>query len=986
MLLLVSFTLHAQDFLQQAKDCLDAGKCNEAKDFYDAYLVEHPQGNAEVKRRIDECGKCPSIVKDFDGNTYHTVQIGSQCWMKENMRTMHFQDGTNIQNGGDDFSYDSFYWYYPHGNPYEKNTYGLLYNYAAAVQVCPQGWHLPTIGEWGLLDDFLNNNKSTSYSSDFNALGAGFAFYTDYDGHSCYDEREMDSALFWSATSSGKESWYSSMYYDADYAFHDADYAFSFKFGESSPYFYYDDCQKTCGLSVRCVRGEKAGVVSIPKSLIPVNGGEKTSAEPYQPSGAPPCPGMPTVTDYDGNVYHTLWIDSQCWMKENLRVKHYADGTPIVPGFSIIEHYEDGTTYTMGAKEKYPIDICYSLTGVPSSDGILVDEYRCHSDYTPFWYYPDGDPSNEKEYGLLYNWPAARKACPEGWHIPDDILENDCQLAGYVAQGDEDGPWPDAGGYDEFGSSAHFWFNSGSGIFYKSIYICRSGNPEACRTTHKVWRFGNGFSVRCVRDESNEGVTDTQPFVDDYSAIDGKPCERTPTMKDAEGNEYPTVQIGSQCWMAQNIRSDEFPGKITYDTTTSTHNYWGDDEKNYNWYAAVRVCPEGWHLPTDDEWTQLTDYLCHKYGERHLAKVLASSTGWEAKGVLHETFSDTIGFAVYPIGCEDFNWLWDYWYKSGKGLGAFFWSASSSDEWNAWCRSLNYYDTDVFRYAEDKDKGFSVRCLRDESASTSQQPDTLSANIEFTVNGIAFNMIYVEGGTFTMGCTSEQGNDCRDDERPAHKVTLGSFYMGETEVTQGLWRAVMGSEPSYKGWTNEYGLGISYPAYWLSWDECQEFIKKLNRLASDQLPVGWRFALPTEAQWEFAARGGNEHEGYKYSGSNNINDVAWFYDNSYAKGSSSPDYGTHPVKSKQPNELGLYDMSGNVWEWCQDVYNKAYYEVSPSTDPAGPPSAAGGPSHVLRGGSWAYSEYCCRVTYRDCMTPTPRDYMKYCFRLALVQQ
>ena len=188
------------------------------------------------------------------------------------------------------------------------------------------------------------------------------------------------------------------------------------------------------------------------------------------------------------------------------------------------------------------------------------------------------------------------------------------------------------------------------------------------------------------------------------------------------------------------------------------------------------------------------------------------------------------------------------------------------------------------------------------------------ANQEFTVNGIAFNMVYVEGGTFTMGCTGEQGSDCMDGEKPAHKVTLSSFYMGETEVTQGLWRAVMGDEPYSGAWTDKYGRGISYPAYKVSWYDCQKFIWDLNALLRYRLPAGWHFALPTEAQWEFAARGGNQSRGYMYSGSNTLEDVVWLYDNSKARGGRLPDYRYHPVKKKQPNELGLYDMTGNVAE------------------------------------------------------------------------
>ena len=150
-----------------------------------------------------------------------------------------------------------------------------------------------------------------------------------------------------------------------------------------------------------------------------------------------------------------------------------------------------------------------------------------------------------------------------------------------------------------------------------------------------------------------------------------------------------------------------------------------------------------------------------------------------------------------------------------------------------------------------------------------------------------------------MGATSEQGEDADSDEKPAHQVTLSDYYIGETEVTQALWKAVMGTNPSnFKGDSN--------PVEKVSWNDCQEFIRKLNSL------TGRTFRLPTEAEWECAARGGNQSKGYKYSGSNKIKDVAWYDGNSKDK--------THAVKTKPSNELGLYDMSGNVNEWCWDLY------------------------------------------------------------------
>jgi formylglycine-generating enzyme required for sulfatase activity len=215
----------------------------------------------------------------------------------------------------------------------------------------------------------------------------------------------------------------------------------------------------------------------------------------------------------------------------------------------------------------------------------------------------------------------------------------------------------------------------------------------------------------------------------------------------------------------------------------------------------------------------------------------------------------------------------------------------------------------------------------------------------FTVNGVNFKMVKVDGGTFTMGATREQGSDAFDDEKPAHSVTLSDYYIGQTEVTQALWKAVMGSNPSYFKGDNKPVVGVS-------WYDCKKFISKLNKL------TGKTFRLPTEAQWEFAARGGNFSRGYKYSGSNNIGDVAWYGNTGNA---------THDVGTKSPNELGLYDMSGNVWEWCSDCYGD--YNSKSQTNPIGPDS---GSYRVYRGGSWSDFARDCRVSDRINYTPDDR--------------
>lgn len=222
-----------------------------------------------------------------------------------------------------------------------------------------------------------------------------------------------------------------------------------------------------------------------------------------------------------------------------------------------------------------------------------------------------------------------------------------------------------------------------------------------------------------------------------------------------------------------------------------------------------------------------------------------------------------------------------------------------------------------------------------------------NSNGTFTVNGVSFNMIAVKGGTFTMGATSEQSSDADSDEKPTHQVTLSDYCIGETEVTQELWQAVMGSNPS------KFTGNLQRPVEYVSWNNCQEFIKKLNQL------TGKTFRLPTEAEWEYAARGGSQSRGYKYAGSNTIGDVAWYTSNSSST--------SHPVGQKQPNELGLYDMSGNVWEWCQDWYGS--YSSSSQTNPTGPSS---GSDRVYRGGSWGSYAWYCRVSERISLAPSFR--------------
>jgi len=228
------------------------------------------------------------------------------------------------------------------------------------------------------------------------------------------------------------------------------------------------------------------------------------------------------------------------------------------------------------------------------------------------------------------------------------------------------------------------------------------------------------------------------------------------------------------------------------------------------------------------------------------------------------------------------------------------------------------------------------------------------------------NMVYVEGGDFIMGCTPEQ-HICYEDEYPKHQICLDDFKISKYPVTQRQWEEVMGTTvQQQRNLVNPrlplWGECDDCPMYYVSWFEAQQFIMKLNQL------TGKNYRLPTEAEWEYAARGGKMSKGYQYAGSDRVEMAAWMENNSN---------GARPVGQKLPNELGLYDMSGNVWEWCYDRFGN--YNEYPQTNPTG---SSSGNLRVLRGGCWANNANYCRLSIRGNDNPDTRDYC-YGFRLVL---
>ena len=247
------------------------------------------------------------------------------------------------------------------------------------------------------------------------------------------------------------------------------------------------------------------------------------------------------------------------------------------------------------------------------------------------------------------------------------------------------------------------------------------------------------------------------------------------------------------------------------------------------------------------------------------------------------------------------------------------------------------------------------------SSSSSSGFQTLSGPQDYVESTLGLNMklVYVEGGQFQMGATSEQ-SDTDSDEYPVHSVTLDSYYISATEVTQAQWQAVMGTtihQQAAKAGKSVMRVGSDYPMYYVSWEEARAFCSELSAL------TGKTYLLPTEAQWEYAARGGKKSRSSQYSGSYSVDAVAWYSSNS---GGSQ-----HPVGKLRANELGLYDMSGNFWEWCNDWYGS--YSSNAQFNPTGPSS---GSDRVLRGGSWYNSAGYCRVANRSSGSPSGRGNLR----------
>ena len=662
---------------------------------------------------------CPDApdVTDIDGNTYNTVLIGSQCWMKENLRATNYPDGNSIDEGFAQTSTSTGYYYHADDNSGNDATYGLLYNWTAAMNggassnavpgniqgVCPDGWHIPSAGDFDVLRNYVKGQYGCNNLYDGRALAATANWLSCSGGCNVGDDLSANDSSGFSLQPSG---WADGGSYN-DFETQARLWSSKEENSNQAHYLYLNNCdnetydyddQKYHGYSIRCLKNDYV-------------------------SNWRKCTGTPTVTDVDGNTYNTVQIGSQCWMKENLRTTQYANGNPIDEG------------------------------------------YAQTSSYTGYYYHVDDNSGNDNTYGLLYNWAAAmhetddegtQGVCPDGWHLPsraefqklrnyfngdhgcDNLYDGkplaadanwyscnngDCNIGNDIATNNTTGfslqpaGWADGSWYNDFRSQARLWAST-------------EENPdnarflwfENCRDDSWDWdeQKHHAYSVRCIKDNAVA-------------------CPGIPTVTDDEGNTYHTILIGSQCWMRENLRTTVYNDGVTpidngeSDPTSDINGYYyhvdGDPGNDgvygllYNWAAAMNydysegtrgICPSGWHIPSSDECDELLNYVrgdddCDDWQN---GRPLAADDNWEYCSMdCHIGYdlpsNNSTGFSIQPAGWFNGNFN-DFRYQ------ARIWS--STEEWPDRARYLyteNCY-SDVLNMDEEKQHGYSVRCIKDE--------------------------------------------------------------------------------------------------------------------------------------------------------------------------------------------------------------------------------------------------------------------------------
>ena len=718
------------------------------------------------------------IVTDIDGNIYSTVQIGDQCWMRENLRTMHYADGTAIPAGGDNGSYTEPYYYDYSSHSLPLETRGYLYNWPAAMIACPAGWHLPSDAEWTQLTDYVGSQSEYTCDGNSDYIAKALASETGWNSSTStcavgndptsnnatgfsavptgYWYNVFNSAgndvRFWSSTEgdgSGDNTYCRDLYYDDPYVDR-----------------YYNG--RYAGFSVRCLRGETGGG-STSQTLPAVTTGNVSDVT----LNSAVCGGEVTA---DGGAEVTE--RGVCWSTEpspTVDGSHTTDGTGIGAFSSSITGLTAGTTYyvrtyatnsvgtaygeaeTFTTAEEEHQDTCTIIslpyaedfesntastttaTGVQPDCWELVQEDVAMTDAKRPQLYYKSSFAHSGNYSLLMAYRGVYAMPALSSNIPMNLVK----LEMYLRQANavyqlQVGVWEDNGTF----VPVALINNSTTNVEFVEVDFSTytgSGRKIAFRNV-----LGGGANYNY----SYNYLDDITLSVIGGAVVDEKSCPGTPTVTDHEGNVYATVQIGNQCWMRENLRTKHYADGVAIpaggSNTSYTEPYYYDYSSHslplatrgylYNWPAAMHsassssanpsgvqgICPTGWHLPSDAEWTQLTNYVGSQSeytcggSSSNIAKALASETGWNSStntcAVGNDpTSNNATGFSAVPAGyCNGSSFI-------NAGNYAYFWS-STQDESNssyAWYRNLYYASAYVTRGSSSKSYGFSVRCLRD---------------------------------------------------------------------------------------------------------------------------------------------------------------------------------------------------------------------------------------------------------------------------------
>ena len=911
------------------------------------------------------CQGTPTVT-DHEGNVYNTVKIGTLCWMKENLRTTTSPStGTRlIPASGANHTYTGKQarWYNNDSVACAAQNYGLLYNWNAAVDtfntaygetsvntgylnavsvtieghrrgICPVGWHLPRDGDWAFLAEKVGSHPEYQCGGSSDNIAKALASETGwarYSGECIPGDQSVNAnnASGFSAVPTGRCS--GSSFYDAGYL---ANFWSATENSKSTAYgrylTYYDtgmyqtDYSKCYGRAVRCVRDAPVYTVDI----------------------ITPCSGVPTVTDVEGNVYNTVKIGRQCWMKENLRTTKAPDGTTILPAHTPL----------------------YSYTTVVDGDSVTYNWYET----IPYNNSDSGIPLEER--GYLYTWETANQACPTGWHLPSDEewttmeqMHTSMSLTNVGWRGDHGGRL--AGGnqwngpyfgdvpgnmncmyrnllgftavpagrcevediysndnlafhFAQFkyaGYEANFWTSTSVGSTTAYFRSLAANSPDVYRSYDDKYK---GYSVRCVRttlpyvsittfDRTSSSATivsvvtsdgpvtargvcwsDTtnRPTIANAHTSDGtgvgtftsnitgltpgtkyymcayatndagttygitipfttfEYCPDMPTVTDIDGNVYNTVQIGSQCWMREDLHTSRTPNGSnipgyacvsdtlpqSFFSNTVPCRYYG----LYNWPAAMQACPTGWHLPSDAEWTIMEqtqtamDVTGNDFRGDHAIKLVDSSYTWKQSTIANTPGNpesvgyNTSGFSAFPYGFAFEAVYEDY------GATASFWTSTANGDSYAWDRMIRHNQVGVYRSTFSRSAGHSVRCLRNDIPAV-RTGEILGIT---TTTATCSGEVVADGGfnvTARGVCWSTSHNPTIADAHTSNGTGVGEFTGNLTGLAPGTAYYVRAYATNSSGIA--YGDEVSFFTQCAPENQCE-----LTFVLTDSYGDGW---------------------------------------------------------------------------------------------------------------------------------------------------